>query len=85
MVDLVSLHELEVSHFWRRDRAYVLEPVKIVADAVEKPLTATEERRHEADVHLVYEPGHEILLRGTRASGKRYVLAAYELKEADRV
>ena len=36
-------------------------PCKVVADAFEKPLTAPEERRHDADFHLVHEVGREIL------------------------
>jgi hypothetical protein len=43
--------------------------MQIVADAFEQSFAAAEERRHDADFHLVYESSGEILLRGTRASG----------------
>jgi hypothetical protein len=38
----LAFYELEVRYLWRGDCPYELEPVKIVADAVEKPLTAAE-------------------------------------------
>src|ERR1700730_1953403 len=48
-----ALRELEVRYVRGSDRAYELEPVQVVADAGEKPLTGAKKRRHEADLHLV--------------------------------
>jgi hypothetical protein len=50
--------------------------VQIVADAIEKPPTAAEERRHDVDLHLVHEAGREILLCGTRSAGELDILVA---------
>src|SRR5919106_6567842 len=71
--DLPSF-ELDVNHLRRRDRPNELEAVQIVANAVEEPLPASKEDRCEIDLHLVDEPGREVLLRHLRATGQLYVL-----------
>ena len=43
--------------------------------AVEQPLAAPEQRRHQIDLHLVDETRREVLLRGVRAAGERDVLS----------
>src|SRR5712691_5828399 len=68
--------ELEVHDVWRGNRSDELEPLEIVADAVKQPLAAGEERRHQADLHFVHEPGREILPRRVRSTGERYILAS---------
>ena len=68
--------KLEVRYLWRNDRPREFEPVQIVADAIEQPLTAAEERRHHVDLHLVHEPGREILLCGTRSAGASAIRAS---------
>ena len=61
---------------WRGDRPHELETVQIVTDALEKPLSAAEERWHQVDLHLIDEIGGEILLRRTRSAGECDILAA---------
>src|SRR5258707_4986814 len=68
--------ELEVRYLWRGDRPHQLQPVQIVAEVVEKPLTAPEKRRHEANLHFVHQASREILLCGSRSAAERYILAA---------
>src|ERR1700693_5533121 len=68
--------ELEVCYVRGSDRPYEPEPVQVVADAVEKPLAAAEERRHQADLHLIDEVGGEVLLCRLCSAGKRYILTA---------
>lgn len=68
--------ELEVRYLWRGDRPHEIETVQLVADAIEQPLTAAEERRHQVDLHLVHETGRENLLWGARPAGKRYILSS---------
>jgi hypothetical protein len=63
-----------VRYRWRADRPHELEAVQIVTEAIEKPLTAAEERRDEVDLHLVDEAGRELC--GTRSAGERYILTA---------
>src|SRR5882762_5123871 len=65
-----------MGHPWRGDRSYGLEPVQIVADAIEEPLTAAEKRGHQVDLHLVHQAGREILPGGMRPAGERNILAA---------
>jgi len=62
-----------VRHLRRGDRSHELEPAQIIADAVEQPLTAADERRHEVDFHLIHESGRELLPGGIRSSGERHV------------
>jgi len=40
-------------YLWRGDRPHEFGPVQIVAYAIEQPLTAGEQRRHEVDLHLI--------------------------------
>jgi hypothetical protein len=61
---------------WRGERSYPLEPMQIVAEAIEQPLTAAEERGHEVDFHLIHQAGGEILLGGVRSTRERHILAA---------
>jgi hypothetical protein len=49
--------------------------VETGAYALEQPLTAAEQRGHEVDLHLVHEPGPEILLRDVRSTRERHILA----------
>ena len=76
MNSLAALCELEVRHLGRDNRAHQFKAVQLVADAVEQPLAAAEQRRRQIDLHLVHQPGGEVLLRGTRSAGQRDVLAA---------
>src|SRR5215510_9414901 len=67
--------KLEVGYIRCGDGPHELEPMQL-DDAIEQPLTAAEERRHDADFHLVNEAGREKLLCGIRAAGQRYVFTA---------
>jgi hypothetical protein len=70
---LSAPYELEVRYRRRGDRPHEIDTVKVVADTIEQPLTAAEERRHDVDLHLVHETGREILLCGPRPPGERYI------------
>src|SRR6266446_10102632 len=71
-----ALRELEVRYVRGGYRPYELEPMQVVTDAVEKSFAAAEERRHEADLHLVDEVGSKVLLCRLRSAGEGYILTA---------
>src|SRR5688500_18076068 len=68
--------ELEMWHLWSRNGSRQLEPVQVVAEAVEQPPTTAEENRNKSDIRLVDEVGLEVLLRGLGAARERYVLVS---------
>src|SRR5262245_6213219 len=72
---LSAPYKLEVGYIRRGHGPHELEPMQI-ADAIEQPLTTAEERRHDADFHLVHETGREKLVCGIRTASERYVFAA---------
>src|SRR6267154_6839697 len=71
-----ALRELEVRYVRGGDCPYELEPMQVVTDAIEKSFAAAEERRHEADFHLVDEVGSKVLLCRLRSAGEGYILTA---------
>jgi len=58
------------------DGAREREAVHLVGDALEEACAAPEQGRNEVQIHLLDEPGREILPRDGRAARERDVLAA---------
>ena len=50
-------------HLGSGDGPHELEPVQVVAEPLEQPLPAPEQRRDEVDLHLVHRARRQILLR----------------------
>jgi hypothetical protein len=68
-----------MNHLWSGDRSHKREAVKMVARIVKQPLTTSEQRWHEINLHLVHEPGFEMLLSDPRTTFQRHILVAGDL------
>src|SRR5262245_44613447 len=64
----------EVCHAGRFDRSDLLKPKVRQAEIVEQTLAAPEKERNQRDVHLVNQPGGQILLRDICSAGEYDVL-----------
>src|SRR5690554_1218293 len=73
---LRAARELQVHHPVTRDRAYELQAVEVGAHALEEPLPAAEQYRHDVELHLVDQARRQVLVRHVRASAERHVAAA---------